>query len=180
MVTNMMEIGSMASDMVSLYRIRLTLLGNGVYTWASGDKYSGEWQHSQHHGNGVFEWYSGAKYFGSFKFNKRNDKHGTFTWHNGDRYEGAFKDDMLEGFGSYFHACGTFFSTKLVHRFKGDQFIGEWKGGNRHGKALYKYAYGGTFEGTFQEDNREGPGFSLQSIASHSCRSIYLARRRSF
>lgn len=64
---------------------------------------------------------------------------------NFSRYEGAFRENMIEGHGVYRHASG-------------DTYIGEWKGSQRHGKAQYLYQYGGSFEGTFEDDERNGQG----------------------
>lgn len=52
------------------------------------------------HGHGVFTWANGNKYDGEWAFNKQHD-FGIFTWANGSRYEGEYKDGKKHGRGVY-------------------------------------------------------------------------------
>lgn len=38
--------------------------GFGIYTWADGSVYSGEWLDNRINGNGVYLWKDGRKYYG--------------------------------------------------------------------------------------------------------------------
>ena len=62
----------------------------GTFTWASGDKYVGEWKDDKQNGQGTATWANGDKYVGDWKDDKRNGQ-GTFTSASG-KYVGEFKD----------------------------------------------------------------------------------------
>lgn len=89
----------------------------GSYTFASGDKYIGEWQDGKRSGRG------------------------THTFANGDKYVGEYKNDHRDGLGAYTNA-----KTKITHvggwkenyregegiQYKADGAVaesGNWKGG---------------------------------------------------
>ena len=44
------------------------------------------------HGKGVYTYATGDKYDGEFKDDKMNGK-GVYTYANGDKYDGEYKDD---------------------------------------------------------------------------------------
>ena len=65
--------------------------GQGIHTWANGDRYEGEWREGKEHGYGIYTWANGDRYEGEW----HNDKHhgqGTYTWADGDRYEGEWRN----------------------------------------------------------------------------------------
>jgi hypothetical protein len=66
--------------------------GQGTYTFASGDKYIGEWKDDKKYGQGTLTFAGGDKYVGEFKDNKKNGQ-GTYTFASGDKYIGEWKDD---------------------------------------------------------------------------------------
>ena len=66
----------------------------GTVTYASGNKYVGEFNYGQREGQGTFTWINGSKYVGEFKDDKRNGQ-GTFTYAGGSKYVGEFKDGKL-------------------------------------------------------------------------------------
>jgi hypothetical protein len=58
--------------------------GQGTHTYASGDKYAGEWKHNMMHGLGTYTAVDGSKYVGETKDNKPTrgkyyDKNGYMT-----------------------------------------------------------------------------------------------------
>ena len=70
--------------------------GYGTATWASGDKYVGEYKDGKEHGQGTYTWASGHKYVGEYKDGKRNGQ-GTFTATDGSIYKGIWeKDELVE------------------------------------------------------------------------------------
>lgn len=64
---------------------------------------------------------------------------------------------MRNGIGSYIYACGGM-EWRLIDVLHVDRYTGEWKQNDRCGKALYYYHYGGIFEGSFRDDERDGAG----------------------
>jgi hypothetical protein len=61
--------------------------GQGVYRWANGRVYVGQWCDDQMHGEGEETWPNGSRYRGQFQANRRHG-HGVFTWPDGKKYTG--------------------------------------------------------------------------------------------
>ena len=61
------------------------------YTWASGEKYVGEWKDGKRNGYGTYTFADGNKYVGEYKEGGRHGQ-GTYTYANGDKYVGEWKD----------------------------------------------------------------------------------------
>ena len=113
----------------------------GTYTFASGNKYIGEFKDGKRHGQGTFTYAgknAGVKYVGEFKDNKYNGQ-GTLTSPNGFKYVGEFKDMKFNGQGNVTYEDG-------------DKYEGEFKDGNRHGQGTYTYADGDKRVGEFKDD----------------------------
>ena len=75
--------------------------GRGVYYYANGDQYSGEWKNGVRHGAGTLTTEKGV-YEGAF-FNNKKHGFGILDLPNGDHFEGMFVDDMKEGEGVHFY-----------------------------------------------------------------------------
>ena len=58
-------------------------LASGTYTWASGDKYVGQYKDDKQHWEGTFTWADGEKYVGQFKDDYYHGL-GKFTWADGE------------------------------------------------------------------------------------------------
>jgi len=78
----------------------------GTYTFASGNKYVGEWRDDKQHGQGIETSADGDNYIGEFKDGKRHGQ-GTFTFADGEKYVGEFKDGNYHGQGTYTLPTGT-------------------------------------------------------------------------
>lgn len=72
------------------------LHGQGVFTYADGDRYEGEFKDSKRHGPGVFTYADGDRYEGQWKDGDRHGR-GVYTYADGDRVEGEFKDGEATG-----------------------------------------------------------------------------------
>lgn len=46
--------------------------GNGIYSWADGRQYEGEYRKDKKHGYGVYTWPDGRKYEGNWKNGKQD------------------------------------------------------------------------------------------------------------
>ena len=68
--------------------------GYGTYTYASGNKYVGEWELGKYHGRGTFTWVNGDKYVGEWKDDKKHGQ-GTLTKSDGKTVQSIFRDGEL-------------------------------------------------------------------------------------
>lgn len=72
------------------------LQGKGVYTFANGDRYEGEFFANRLQGKGIFKYANGDCYEGEFKDSKYNGK-GILTHADGTKEEGNFADGKYMG-----------------------------------------------------------------------------------
>lgn len=72
------------------------LQGKGVYTFANGDRYDGEFFANRLQGKGIFKYANGDCYEGEFKDSKYNGK-GVLTHADGTKEEGNFADGKYIG-----------------------------------------------------------------------------------
>ncbi len=82
--------------------------GKGVFRWASGDRYEGDFVKNYRTGKGHYTWADGMDYEGDFVNNVRTGE-GKVLWANGDGYEGTFLNDDPTGKGTYFYKAGWSF-----------------------------------------------------------------------
>ena len=74
--------------------------GFGIYRFANGRIYKGEWKDNKLHGYGEFSWVEGKKYYGFYKYDKK-DGFGIYYW-PGDKFLiGFWKEGKQEGVGKY-------------------------------------------------------------------------------
>jgi S1-C subfamily serine protease len=110
--------------------------GQGTYTWANGNKYVGGFKDNNKHGQGTYTWASGNKYVGEWKDGKRHGQ-GTSIWIDGKKYVGGFKYDKQHGQGTYTWADGA-------------KYVGEWKYNKPHGQGTFTYPDGAKYAGEFK------------------------------
>jgi len=67
--------------------------GQGIYTWANGTKFEGEWKRDKQHGKGTQTYPTGDKYVGDWQDGKQHGQ-GTYTWVDGRKYVGEWKDSV--------------------------------------------------------------------------------------
>ena len=76
----------------------------GVFQWANGERYEGEYRDDKKEGMGVYTWPSGARYEGQYLENKRHGK-GTYLFASGERagdsYTGEWVANNMDGKGTY-------------------------------------------------------------------------------
>merc|ERR1712000_265144 len=98
--------------------------GFGIYKYANGDEYSGDWRDGKRDGRGILEYArNNAKknceaYSGYWKDGKRDENYeGTYKYANGDDYKGYWKDEKRHGWGTSKDANGI--------------YSGDWQDGQR-------------------------------------------------
>ena len=78
------------------------------------ESYDGEWSGDAMCGEGVYTFATGAKYSGNMK-NNRFDGQGTYTWPDGAVYEGAWREGRMHGDGCYTDADGEPWEGKFFN-----------------------------------------------------------------
>ena len=68
-------------------------LGQGTFTGANGNTYTGEWAEGKFHGQGTYTWANGDTYTGECAEGKFHGQ-GTFTYADGRKYIGERKDNL--------------------------------------------------------------------------------------
>ena len=140
--------------------------GEGIFTFESGEFYTGAWQNNQMEGNGQLSYPDIGQYVGEFSSSRRCGT-GTFTWENGHVYSGHCKDDAMNGEGTYTFSDGS----KMEGSFQHNQFYsGEHDFSNDTGayivqydsgkmvSAVIKFADGTSYTGEFSHGQLNGSG----------------------
>jgi hypothetical protein len=129
----------------------------GTHTFASGDKYVGEFRDDAFHGQGTYAFASGDKYVGEHNDGKPNGQ-GTYTFASGSKYVGELKDGKKHGQGTYYFLADD--------DFKGDKYVGEYKDGKPNGQGTYTYANGRRDVGEFKDGVLNGYAVQYRSDGS--------------
>jgi hypothetical protein len=155
----------------------------GSNTFASGNKYVGEFKDGKIDGQGTYTYANGNKYVGEHKNGKRNGQF-TVTFANGDKYVGGYKDDKLNGQGTFTFANGN----KYVGEYKdgkrdgqgtvtfgdnGDKYVGDWRDGKYNGQGTFTFANGNKYVGEYKDDKRNGQGTEYAANGSISNQGIW-------
>ena len=100
--------------------------GHGVYIFAGGGRYEGEWVAGRQDGVGTEIWGGrGWKYAGEYRAGQR-DGRGVCEWGNGDSYAGQWARGQSHGVGV--RVCAD-----------GSRYCGEFGHGARHGLGIYSF-----------------------------------------
>ena len=110
--------------------------GQGVYTYANGDKYVGEHKDGKRHGQGTLTWADGTKYVGE--------------WKDEDKWQGTQYDKDGNVTATY---------SEGVAEFVGE-YVGELKDGKKHGQGALTYVSGRRYVGEWKDGKPwEGTGY---------------------
>jgi hypothetical protein len=130
------------------------MYGKGCYEFESGSKYKGEFLKSMFHGMGIIRYVNGDVYNGDWRNNEKHGK-GTMEFHDESYYTGGWAHNKYEGQGNYY-------SGDYENR-----YTGRWKNGLRHGQGVDQdgiYCKIGTFvNGRFMNGTWTGIGTNLTS-----------------
>ena len=137
--------------------------GEGVFAYADGSKYEGQFQNGQINGFGTFTYLNGDKYVGHFQDGYSHGE-GTFyhadgvvtdgVWENGEFVgdgslngrEGCIEGDCQDGFGTYIFRNGE------------ATYTGKFQGSLPHGKGEVHYANGEHYKGQWANGSFNGLG----------------------
>ena len=118
--------------------------GRGVFRYASGDVYEGDYKDNNRHGRGVCRYANGDVYEGDYKDDKRHGR-GVYRSADGAVYEGDWKDNKMHGRGVYRFADGVVYE-------------GDYKEDKKHGRGVSQYADGAVYEGDYKDGKKHGQG----------------------
>jgi len=114
--------------------------GEGVYIWACGKKYVGNFIDGEMSGKGTLTYAQGWTYTGQFSDGKFNG-FGKFSWSENHYFEGEFRDGKMTGDGVYAFEDGGFYDNSAGLYYP-----------NRDDKSSYLTAH---FDGTKLRVNRK-------------------------
>jgi len=133
--------------------------GRGIFRFASGNVYEGEWKAGEQEGRGIFRFDDGDVYEGEFKAGEYEGR-GVYRSADGDVYEGEFKAGEFEGRGVMRYASGDVYDwrTGVYRCASGDVYEGEYKADKREGRGVYRHANGDVDSGFYEQGNNVGEG----------------------
>ncbi|MBC7588730.1 MAG: hypothetical protein H7178_10285, partial [Chitinophagaceae bacterium] len=141
--------------------------GAGVYTWADGNFYDGNFKNGASDGFGKRRYANGNYYEGYWQADKKNGN-GKLNYKNGDVYEGSFYDDLKNGNGIFTWATGEKYNGGWRNDFRdgrgkmmfgnGDEYNGDWKEDSRNGVGTTKFKNGDVYEGGYYNAQKHGKG----------------------
>ena len=116
----------------------------GIYRYAGGGVYEGEWRSGKYDGKGKYKFgflfYAGDIYEGGWKDNRKHGQ-GKYTCANGGVYEGGWKDNNFNGQGKMTYPDGRVYE-------------GGWRDDKRTGFGKETYTDGTVFYGLWKNNVR--------------------------
>lgn len=141
--------------------------GRGLYIWANGNRYEGEFLANRMHGQGAYSWTDGRTYVGGFAADQRQGR-GVLNWGNDKRYEGEFVGNLMHGQGVFFWSNGNRYQGQFQRgqpsgegRFDwntGEFYQGRFADGEMHGFGTFNWPDGRVYEGHFANGRKAGRG----------------------
>ena len=119
------------------------LNGRGVYQFASGARYEGQFVRGKRQGQGRLELSDGVIYEGQFQQDYRQGT-GVQTWPDGARYTGQFLRDLFHGQGILCFSDGS-------------RYTGQWQSGQMHGPGRMEDPEGRIREGEWVQGKLDNP-----------------------
>ncbi len=144
----------------------LTYTGEGTYTFADGEVYTGTFVNGQPQGHGHSVSPEGVIYDGQWADGVEHG-HGRLTLPDGGVYEGDFLDGNQTGQGVFTSAAGRYSGLwkngvpeghGIFEYPDGSVYTGQWHGGRRHGPGRWRAADGSLYEGDWAGNRPHGMG----------------------
>ncbi|XP_059180370.1 radial spoke head 10 homolog B isoform X2 [Centropristis striata] len=120
--------------------------GHGVFTWAGGLKYEGEFVSNIPMGQGTYTWPDGSSYKGEV-YNGVRHGTGTYKAKNNVSYTGQWDQGKRHGKG-----------TMHYNQDKSSWYKGDWVKNNREGWGVRCYPSGNMYSGEWKDNVRHGDG----------------------
>jgi len=155
--------------------------GTGVFGYADGSKYEGQFLKGKPHGKGTFTHFDGDRYVGEFS-NGLWDGKGTLHWKNGRVQTGFWKKGEFLGAqnvaaapksgciqGDCQNGRGTF-----LRKEDGSKYVGSFHNGAPHGEGVMYFANGEQYSGQWASGLFEGMG-SLKLMDGNEVKGYWAA-----
>ena len=136
--------------------------GEGIYAYADGSRYEGQFRRQRPNGFGVFYYLNGDRYEGNFKAGFRHGQ-GTLYKENGSRQAGWWNEGEFAGSGNQASRLGCLtgncqngFGTYVFDT--GERYTGSFRDGLPEGKGTVIYPNGERYEGEMAKGWFNGQG----------------------
>ncbi len=138
--------------------------GEGVFAFANGSKYEGQFYNGKMDGWGTWYYANGEKYIGTFKENYPHGRGNMYAskgaitsgeWLQGEYIgDGRAKNGQLGCIsGDCTNGTGTY-----VYKNASAKFVGTFRNGLAHGKGICEFSNGDRYEGEWKKGKFEGQG----------------------
>jgi hypothetical protein len=137
----------------------------GIYRWLDGDCYMGNFLNGKIHGYGMYLYPNGDVYVGNWSSSNKSgkgtnyDKYGNLTYY-GDFLNGR-PTETYPTTGGYLLYKFQIIDFGGKDNFDRWVYIGETKGGKRHGYGIFIWRNGDAWLGNWKDGNRSGAGIHI-------------------
>eukprot|EP01038_Epipyxis_sp_PR26KG_P006206 gene6206-8548_t len=139
--------------------------GIGIYTYADGSVYEGNWHRGTCFGHGHFRSHEGWTYEGFYDTNRRH-RNGVISWPDGSCYMGEWFYEKIQGHGIYITTLRDVYKGQIVDGkydghgeliySDGSRYVGEFQHGLRYGRGIFSEREGNEYYGNYVNDVRHG------------------------
>ena len=125
--------------------------GIGAYYFDNGERFEGEFRNDNLNGSGIYFWPSGA-YFACTWINGKRDGYGIYVYPDGQYVVQYWENEVCLATPSPQYKNPQRLNTNVGY------YWGEMKDGKPHGKGIFRWNEGTTFEGTWVNGVIQGSG----------------------
>lgn len=131
--------------------------GQGNLTYADGSNYAGEWEANRFHGNGTYRNAEGSTYTGSWHQGKKQGQ-GSMVYADGSKYLGSWSEGLPRGHGTF--SAGKKEPNIAFERSwnPGDSYTGNWENGKPHGTGTMRFGKNQMYQGKWNQGLKHGKG----------------------
>ncbi len=135
--------------------------------WANGDVFQGAMLNGQFHGKGLFVWANGASYDGDWRYDNPEGQ-AKLKFANGNQYEGSVINGKPHGQGTMRYSSGDTYAGNFnagdpdgagIYTWEnGQRFEGIWNNGHPNGLGRTQFPSGDAYTGNYVDGEPDGLG----------------------